>query len=359
MFLSIIGKKNEAGYLLQNRAERYNLSWGNIKKRTTAFRSVDAVWVPHYNISLSSIALNEDFREVTAPILLSIHDIHPAIYPEDHSADDITRFNLGFIPFARRCQRIITHSQYQKLAIIEHFQLNTVDISVTPQPPLIDPTIFLDHQLFNRPLESEIRFGITRPYVFYPASTTHSHKNHLRLLSVWLNLKQKLGNDCPMLVCTGKGNNQQWKYLSAIINAYSLNKDVIFTGMVDIQTLVELYKGSILIVLPTTYEGAGSGIFTDALVAGKPVICSDIPQIREQITALGSVIVDFFDPFSIPSITNAVSTALKKIDALQKIAENNQKLVKSIFKKMWVTWAEFYAQEIENLIKYNNPFYFS
>lgn len=348
--LKYLGKGSDAGFLLQKRAEMYGLPWGQAANRLAALQSTDAVWVPHYNLSLSRISLSNDLYPIQAPVLFTIHDIHPAFYPEDHPADDLARFYQGFVPLAQTCQHIFTHSQFQKSAIARHLQVPAEKISVTSQPPLIDPQLLLKA---NDPTQSAkilTRCGIHRSYAFYPASTTHIHKNHTRLLAAWAQLKKQLGQACPLLVCTGKGSQRQYQCLTSLVTAFGLQDDVLFTGPIDTPTLATLFQNCALVVIPTLYEGAGSGILTDALVTGKPVACADIPPVREQLAALGPVIITTFDPQNISAIANAVLTILSNLDEQQHIARQNQALGQNGFSEMWQTWAEAYALCIEGMM---------
>lgn len=347
--LKWLGKGGDAGFLLQKRAEMYGVPWGQARNRTAPFQQVDAVWVPHYNLSLERLALDCDLASTRVPVLLTIHDIHPAFYPEDHPTEDLARFYNGFVPFAQTCQHIYTHSQFQKSAIANHLQMPLDKISVTPQPPLIDPQKLISAYDPADASQTLSRCGINRRYVLYPASTAHIHKNHTRLLSAWLQLKQELGEVCPLLVFTGKGNSQQFHHLQNLVAALRLQDDVCFTGPVDTPVLATLYRNCELVVIPTLYEGAGSGILTDALVTGKPVACADIPQVHEQLAALGPVSITTFDPCNIFAIANAVKIILNDLEEQKQIAQQNQVIAQIGFAEMWQVWAEDYARCIENM----------
>ena len=348
--LKWLGKGSDAGFLLQKRSEMVGFPWGQPANRVALLQQADVIWVPHYNLSLGRISLFNDLKHIKAPVLLTIHDIHPAFYPEDHPAGDLARFYQEFIPLAQTAQRIFTHSQTQKSAIACHLQLPADKIYVSPQPPLIDPDLLVRAYDATQTANILARYGIGRSYAFYPASTTHTHKNHSRLLAAWAHLKKQLGPLCPLLVCTGKGNQRQYQRLAAQVAAFGLQKDVIFTGPIDTPTLATLFQNCNLVVIPTLYEGAGSGILTDALVTGKPVACADIPQVREQLTALGPVEITSFDPRNTFAIANAVQTILTDLSNQERIARQNQALAQSGFSEMWQTWAEDYAQCIEGML---------
>lgn len=347
----LLGKDVNAGFLFQKRAEMYGFRWGVNAKRIQLLQNADAIWIPHYNISLDNISLIRDIQNIQLPVLLTVHDIHPAFYPEDHSADDLARFYNGLIPMAKRSQTIMTHSEFQKAAIASNLRISINKIMVTAQPPLIDPNILLT--AYNPIKANSIlaRYSIHRNYAFYPASTTHVHKNHTRLLAAWALLKEQLGRDCPLLVCTGKGNKRQYKRLAALVEAFGLINDVIFTGEVKTTNLATLFQKCTMVVIPTLFEGAGSGILTDALVIGKPVVCSDIPQIREQLAEIGKISISTFDPNNVWELVDAVKSVLANQNGQQSVSQKNQIQAESKYNEMWHSWAIDYIASIENMTK--------
>jgi glycosyltransferase involved in cell wall biosynthesis len=347
--LQRLGKGSDAGYLLQKRFEMYGLPWGQTSNRVAPLQQTDVLWAPHYNISLDRISLYRDLRVLQMPVLFTIHDIHSSFYPEDHPVEDLARFYQGFVPLAQTCQHIFTHSQFQKSAISRHLRVTADKISVTPQPPLIDPLNLLKAYDPTHAAKILSHCGIHRAYAFYPASTTHTHKNHTRLLAAWAQLKNQMGPACPLLVCTGKGSQHQYDRLASLVAAFRLQDDVLFTGPIDTPTLATLFQNCELVIIPTLYEGAGSGILTDALVTGRPVACADIPQVHEQLAALGAVRITFFDPYITADIANAVQTILANLDSEQDTARQNRAPAQTGFVEMWRTWAEDYAQCIEGM----------
>lgn len=345
-----VGKEMDTGFIIQSRFEYAGLPWGKGNRIKENLSDCDIIWVPFYNIALNNLALIEHLKGISLPVLATIHDIHPSFYPEDHTATALANYHQGFVPFIKECHTIITHSVFQKQAIIQHLELAPDKIRVTPQPPLIEPEKFSilcnenDAKLILR------KFQINSPYAFYPASTLHVHKNHSRLLIAWSELKNILRDECPMLVCTGKGSRTQWKRIEALIDRLSLNKHVVFTGTVDLKTLVGLFRSCDMVVLPTLFEGAGSGILTDACMQGKPVISSYIPQILEQVKSLGNIHVEFFDGNSVPSIVNGVYTSWKNINSISETALQNKSIVTQNFQDYWDNWCKVYIDTIEEIV---------
>jgi glycosyltransferase involved in cell wall biosynthesis len=328
--------------------------FGNLRALYGSLGEVDAVWLPQYAIAgwyhfspLGNLSL------VRAPILFTVHDIHPVFFPDDWPETALDRFWNEFVTFARRSQRIITHTQFQKAAIVEHLGVEPDKIFVTPCPPLIDGARIL--QTYGEAEKASMLsdYRITLPFAFYPGSGSITHKNHTRLLLAWAELKHRLGTKCPMLVCTVKGG--QWPALKALIGALGLQDCVVFTDKVDTATLAQLYQTCAFVIVPTLYEGGGSGPVAEAIIAGKPVVCSKIPQIEEQLQTYeldtNNSDVTFFSPESVDSIVLATESLILGLSALESQARMSQGLMLSLTSKLWEDWAAFYAEQIRIIVR--------
>jgi glycosyltransferase involved in cell wall biosynthesis len=121
-------------------------------------------------------------------------------------------------------------------------------------------------------------------------STLHPHKNIERLLRIYAR-----SPDLPKLIVTGlKGFAA--KQLEATRPA-----SVEFTGWIAREDLYELFRGARGFVYPSTFEGFGMPVL-EAMAAGVPAACSDIPVLRE--IAGGCAI--YFDPLDEGAIERAL-----------------------------------------------------
>jgi glycosyltransferase involved in cell wall biosynthesis len=121
-------------------------------------------------------------------------------------------------------------------------------------------------------------------------STTHPHKNLQRLLRVYAQTK-----NAPRLVLTGVRGFAAQEIESLASGSVEL------AGWIPREQLYELYRGALGFIYPSTFEGFGMPVL-EAMAAGVPVACSDIPPLRE---VAGST-VHFFDPASDREIGDAL-----------------------------------------------------
>jgi len=114
------------------------------------------------------------------------------------------------------------------------------------------------------------------------ASTSHPHKNLERLLRVH---RQTPG--LPSLVITGVRG-----FVAHEVEKLAGDSARIM-GWVPREELYELFRGARGFIYPSTFEGFGMPVL-EAMAAGVPLACSDIPPLRE----IAGSTVHYFDPAS-------------------------------------------------------------
>jgi glycosyltransferase involved in cell wall biosynthesis len=84
-------------------------------------------------------------------------------------------------------------------------------------------------------------------------------------------------------------------------------RDFYALGYVSDEEMEQIMHGATGIIMPSLSEGGGSYPSEEALTHGIPLLCSDIPVMREHLSAHSAEIL-WFDPLSINSILDAVKT---------------------------------------------------
>lgn len=286
--------------------------FGNIELVWEGLGHYDAVWIPHFAISQNCWPALYKPGIIKAPVLLTIHDLHPAAFPKEWQSRPqmLDNFWKTFCPFAQKTDAIITHSNFQKEAIVKHFKIPSQKISVAYLP--LPMNKLLTENYSQQDMKGTLdALGITKPYVFCPMSQIMEHKNHLRTIEAWAIVKNRLKNKTPQLVFTAAGAAEHKKLFKKEIGKRGLADKVMFTGTVSRETLAILYRSCQALLSPTLYEGGGSGPVMEGVIAGRPVLCSDIPPIREQMSRFGLSAV-YFDPYKPEDIVRAVLDVISK-----------------------------------------------
>jgi glycosyltransferase involved in cell wall biosynthesis len=122
-------------------------------------------------------------------------------------------------------------------------------------------------------------------------STSHPHKNLIALLRA-----HGQAGGLPQLVMAGV------RGFAAREVEEMAGDSVRITGWIPRQELYELFRGARGFIYPSTFEGFGMPVL-EAMAAGVPVACSDIPPLRE----IAGPTVHYFDPASDSDIRDALA----------------------------------------------------
>jgi glycosyltransferase involved in cell wall biosynthesis len=126
-------------------------------------------------------------------------------------------------------------------------------------------------------------------------STSHPHKNLVALLRAF-----GQAGGMPHLIITGV------RGFAAREVERMAGDSVKITGWIPREQLYELFRGARGFIYPSTFEGFGMPVL-EAMAAGVPVACSDIPPLRE----VAGATVRYFDPAS----ENEIRDALERLAA--------------------------------------------
>jgi len=270
--------------------------FGNLDEVWENLGHYDAVWVPHFAISQNRWPALYKPGTIKAPVLLTIFDLHTAVFSEEWKPYPAMLDNFWnyFKSFARQAPIIITHSQFQKDAIVEHFDIAPEKIKVLYMPIPDDKDLKQTHNKREVAVMQQ-RMGIREPFVFSPMSQGTIHKNHLRLIRAWALVKQQLGAECPQLVFTSRGTEGQHRRFNQEIQNLDLGNLIMFTGQINRLQMGILYQHCVAVVSPTLYESSCGLPILEGLSLGKQIVGSDIPPIKEQMEHY-KITINYFDP---------------------------------------------------------------
>src|SRR2546423_5820107 len=93
--------------------------------------------------------------------------------------------------------------------------------------------------------------------------------------------------------------------------------DFFVFGYVDDEEMLPLISNAKALIMPTLAEGGGSYPVEEALAVGTPVLCSDIPVLREHLRGR-TARIGWFDPYSADSIVKALNDLFDNYEAYKE-----------------------------------------
>ena len=234
----------------------------------------------------------------------TLHDIQELIKPQNFSLREKIIRNYNIKTSIRHSDKVLCSYHQIKLEILKHLKLKENDVYVTGIPLR---THWITNQ-FRNINQNKGRF------ILYP-SGTWPHKNHINLIKAFNNLAL---NEIK-LVFTGP-KTIHYKALNDFIEKNEI-KNIEFLGIVDDETLYNLYKQAELVIVPSIYE-AGSFPLYEAIYTNTLALSSNIPALSEILQNTDQT----FDPNSIRDIQNTVIKFLSDKKLKAQAIKNQERL---------------------------------
>jgi glycosyltransferase involved in cell wall biosynthesis len=219
----------------------------------------------------------------TCPLVTVFHDMQHKRHPEHFRWFDLPFWRLLLWVSAHRSQRLIADSESTRADLLHFYRLPPEHIDVIPLG--VEPRFF------------ELDRTNIEPYVLC-VSTLHPHKNLDRLVRAYARRQRDF-----RLTLTGL-RGFHTRSLERLITELGVADSVQLTGWIPRDELYRLYEHARAFIYPSTFEGFGMPVL-EALAAGIPTACSDIPVLRE---VAGDAAL-YFDPLD----EDAVAGALERI----------------------------------------------
>ena len=141
-----------------------------------------------------------------------------------------------------------------------------------------------------------------RPY-FLCVGTIEPRKNHLLLLHLWRRWAERDGADAvPRLLVIGRRGWENEQVLDLLERSPALQGCVEERSGLPDREVHRLMAGARGLLLPSFAEGYGMPV-SEAIAIGVPVLCSDLPALREA----GGPVADYLDPLDGPGWAAALA----------------------------------------------------
>ena len=138
---------------------------------------------------------------------------------------------------------------------------------------------------------------VAQPPYFLCVGTIEPRKNHLLLLNLWRAMAETQDRDTiPRLIIVGRRGWENEQIIDMLDRCPALRGHVEELNGCSDRRMYELLQGARALLLPSFAEGYGMPV-AEALSVGTPVLCSDIPALREA----GGNAPDFLDPLDGPA----------------------------------------------------------
>lgn len=245
------------------------------------------------------------------PTVLTFHDMQQEFYPSFFSTRERLFRARTYRSSAKCATRLIAISEHVKQNLIDMYDVASHKIDVIYNGCSQDFKVLNDSDILR---EANIRYGLDRPFMYYPAATW-PHKNHVRLLEALKLLVERYHFD-GQLVLTGVAKEQN-TIVHSKINELGLERYVRILGYLPYSDLPCIYNLARLLVFPSLFEGFGIPL-VEAMACGCPVVAADCTSIPEVLAGAGLL----FDPTSVEDIADNLWASwnddLKLADMKQK-----------------------------------------
>jgi len=249
--------------------------------RTAAPRGAVYLNATHYPLESPRHTEWLDARPDVKPVFV-IYDLLPISSPETFWRGEPERHARRLALLARRGAGAIVTSDIVAADLAAHMHsLGRSDMPILRAHPPVAP-------IFAAPCAPDPRLaGVS---YFVACGTIEPRKNHLLLVDVWRRLVADMGAGAPKLAVVGKRGWRSEEIVAALGDP-ALGGSVIEIGGLSNRGWRALLAGAQALLAPSFAEGYGLPL-AEALAAGAPAICSDIPAFRE----VGGAAVRFLDP---------------------------------------------------------------
>jgi glycosyltransferase involved in cell wall biosynthesis len=223
----------------------------------------ELLWSPGYTAPL---------RRLACPQVVTIHDMQYRRFPEDLSWSFRMASELLIPPAARRCDRVVTDSDFGKQEAVTFCGVPASKVSVVPAGCNAEfGTPMLDEQCDGLLAGSDL---MPREFILCVAHT-HPHKRVHELVEAFGDLER----DDLKLVLVGHPRRGEALVQQAIADRQLAGRVVRLHGL-DSNVLLALYQSCAAFALPSQYEGFGLPVL-EAMLAGVPVVTTRAASIPE------------------------------------------------------------------------------
>lgn len=261
----------------------------------TAFKS-DVLIIGHINLAILGVVIN--FISKKTKIIVMAHGI------------EIWGNNQGIKKLLlKNCHQILCVSNYTKQQLLKNnnfINADKVKVIYNCLDKYIEPPVVLTQKkyVFERhsiPQNAVVLITVSR------LSSAERYKGYTTVINALpLLLEKKL--QVHYLIC-GKADEEEKKYVTALINEKKLQQQVTLVGFVAENELKDYYAAAEIFIMPSTGEGFGISLI-EAAYFGKKVIAGNMDGSVDALQngKFGKLV----NPYQIQEIAEAITTYISE-----------------------------------------------
>jgi glycosyltransferase involved in cell wall biosynthesis len=297
------------------------------RKGANLLRDVDIDLILQLSPVANAFSLRLPF---VVPIFDLNHRLQPE-FPEVSAFGESERREYFYINACRFATLVLVDSEVSKDDVLRFYGEFIGDdrIRILPYFPPIVRNPVPGPQECARVRE---RYHLPKRYFFYPAQFWR-HKNHALILRAIRLIGDENGEALHVVFCGAYSDYHRaanFKDIMALVEELGIGDRVHYLGILPEEEIPALYVASVGLVMPTFFGPTNIPPF-EAWHYGRPVICSDIRGVREQIGDAGLLV----DPLSPASLAQAMLNVWQEGSFRERlIAAGRQRLAS-------FTWSSF------------------
>ncbi|MEI9944170.1 MAG: glycosyltransferase family 1 protein [Chitinophagaceae bacterium] len=207
------------------------------------------------------------------PQCLVVHDLAFLHYPSFIKKSHLLFYKRYTPKFLQRAKSVATVSEFSKQDIIAHYKTDAakIDVVYSAAKDIFHP---LDEHTKE---EAKEKYTNGQNYFVY-AGAIHPRKNLTNLLKAFSIFKKRQKSNWK-LVLAGR---LAWKYDQFVksLESYKYRNDVVLTGYVEENELVNIIGSAYALIYPSVWEGFGVPVL-EAMKCNVPVITSANSSMQE------------------------------------------------------------------------------
>lgn len=247
-------------------------------------------------------------KRENARFICLVHDLIPLQYPEYARPGGAAEHEKRIRTILTHAQGVVCNSQATLDALTPWMDV----VSRHPQAVVAHLGTHLHRIAQGVPPLARVTDG--RPY-FMCIGTIEPRKNHLLLLNLWRRMSEERGAlNIPKLIIVGRRGWENEQVVDMLERCPALRECVAEQTRLSDREVAALLPGARALLMPSFAEGYGMPV-AEALALGVPVICSDLPALREA----GGKLPTFLDPLDGPGWREVVERLASAVGAARTI----------------------------------------